>query len=59
MDLTGLIEVCPANASYMLHFDPDLIEPDTLIAKLKDLDREIHLSEYEWDSAHHRLSRSL
>jgi urea carboxylase len=50
MDLSGLIEVCPANASYLLHFDPELIEPDTLIGKLKDLDREIHLSEYEWET---------
>ncbi|WP_435156970.1 5-oxoprolinase subunit B family protein [Haladaptatus sp. DFWS20] len=50
MDLSGLIEVCPANASYLLHFDPDVIEPDTLIAKLKELDREIHLSEYEWET---------
>ncbi|WP_266081025.1 5-oxoprolinase subunit B family protein [Haladaptatus caseinilyticus] len=50
MDLPGLIEVCPANASYLIHFSPEEIEPDTLINELKELDREIHLSEYEWDT---------
>ncbi|WP_227357592.1 5-oxoprolinase subunit B family protein [Haladaptatus salinisoli] len=49
-DLPGLVEVCPANASYLIHFSPEEIEPDTLIAELKELDREIHLSEYEWET---------
>jgi len=36
-DLPGLIEVAPANASYMLHFDPAELHPDDLIDELKSL----------------------
>lgn len=27
-NLPGLIEVCPANASYLIHFSPEEIEPE-------------------------------
>ncbi|AHG02932.1 allophanate hydrolase [Halobacterium sp. DL1] len=49
-DLPGLIEVAPANASYMLHFDPAELHPDDLIDELKSLREEIDLTEYTWEA---------
>ena len=43
--IPGVIEVCPANASYLVHFRPEETHPDTLIRTLKDLEREIQSSE--------------
>src|SRR5258707_9142225 len=31
-------EICPANASYQVKFDPDLIKPDDMLAELKRMD---------------------
>jgi urea carboxylase len=49
-DLPGVIEVCPANASYMIHFDPNELAPTTLVDELKQLERETDLSVYQWDA---------
>lgn len=49
-DLPGIIEVAPANASYMLHFDPGEIEPDELIEELKEIRSAIDLTEYTWEA---------
>ena len=43
--LPGVIEVCPANASYLVHFRPEETHPDALIRTLKDLEREIQSAE--------------
>jgi urea carboxylase len=32
----GVIETCPANASYLVHFRPEVVHPDQLIRELKD-----------------------
>ncbi|MGI9503040.1 MAG: 5-oxoprolinase subunit B family protein [Geminicoccaceae bacterium] len=37
-DIEGLTEICPANASFQIKFDPDVIHPDDLLAELKRLE---------------------
>jgi urea carboxylase len=37
----GLLEICPANASYQVRYDPDVIEPRTLLALLQDLEQRV------------------
>ena len=36
--IRGVTEICPANASYQVKFDPDVIKPDDMLAELKRLD---------------------
>ena len=36
--IKGVTEICPANASYQIKYDPDLISPDDLLAELKSLE---------------------
>lgn len=36
--IDGITEICPANASYQIKFDPDRIAPDDLLAELKKLE---------------------
>jgi allophanate hydrolase subunit 1 len=38
--MKGVTEICPANASFQIKFDPDVIAPDDMLAELKRLDRE-------------------
>lgn len=49
-DFTGITEICPANASYMLQFDPAEVHPDDLIDELQTIEDEIDLSEYRWET---------
>lgn len=49
-DIDGVIENCPANASYMLRIDPEVIHPDDLIAELKEIEAEIDIEDYEWET---------
>ena len=35
----GLTEVCPANASYMVKFDPDVIAPPETLKQLQEIER--------------------
>ncbi len=37
----GVIEICPANASYQVRYDPDVIEPRTLMAHLRDIEEKV------------------
>jgi urea carboxylase len=48
MNLDGIVDICPSNASYMVRVNPDILHPDDLIGELKkieddtkDLDIEI------------------
>ena len=43
--IKGVAEICPANASYQVKFDPDLIKPDDMLAELKRLDTATEKSE--------------
>ncbi|KMO30460.1 carboxyltransferase domain-containing protein, partial [Methylobacterium aquaticum] len=36
--IRGVTEICPANASFQIKFDPDLIAPDDLLKELKSLE---------------------
>src|SRR5271169_3337435 len=36
--INGVTEICPANASYQIRFDPDLISPNDMLAELKRLE---------------------
>lgn len=39
--IDGIWDICPANASYLVRFDPDRIHPDELIAELKQLEQSV------------------
>jgi urea carboxylase len=39
--VAGVTEICPANASYQVRYDPDVIAPETLLALLKEIDVEV------------------
>jgi len=36
--IAGVTEICPANASLQVRFDPDVIKPDDLLAEVKSLE---------------------
>ncbi|MEQ1715242.1 MAG: allophanate hydrolase subunit 1 [Hyphomicrobium sp.] len=36
--IAGVTEICPANASFQIKFDPDIIKPDDLVTELKRLE---------------------
>lgn len=37
----GILDICPANASYMVRVDPEIIHPDQLIKELKELEQTV------------------
>ncbi|GGB25528.1 allophanate hydrolase [Tistrella bauzanensis] len=39
-DIDGVTEVCPANASFQVKFDPDRISPEEMLARLKAFEDE-------------------
>ena len=41
-DLSGIIEVAPANASYLIQFDPNELAPDALVEELGQIRRSWH-----------------
>ena len=43
--IKGVTEICPANASFLVRFDPDMIAPDDLLAELKALEAEADKAE--------------
>jgi len=38
--IKGVTEICPANASFQVRFDPDVISPDEMMAKVKELEHK-------------------
>ena len=36
--IKGVTEICPANASFQIKFDPDVIKPDDMMAELKGME---------------------
>jgi urea carboxylase len=48
--IKGVTEICPANASYQIRFDPDLISPDDMLAELKRLEQAAAKSEHTLSS---------
>jgi len=44
--IDGVVDICPANASLLLRFDPDTVPPDDLEALVRQVEEEVaHLSE--------------
>jgi urea carboxylase len=39
--IQGVTEICPANASYLVRFDPDLIDPQKMLSILREIEAEI------------------
>ncbi|HMK70657.1 MAG TPA: allophanate hydrolase subunit 1 [Xanthobacteraceae bacterium] len=39
--IAGVSEICPANASYLVRFDPDVIHPDAMLRTLKEIETQI------------------
>lgn len=37
----GVVEICPANASYQVRYNPDVIEPRTLMAHLREIEEKV------------------
>ena len=43
----GVTEICPANASYLVRFDPDIIAPDAMMALLRDIENSVGSAGFE------------
>ncbi|MEH6475439.1 MAG: carboxyltransferase domain-containing protein [Sneathiella sp.] len=43
--IKGVTEICPANASFQIKFNPDVIHPDDLLAELKRIEQNADLSD--------------
>lgn len=50
--IEGVTEICPANASFQVRFDPDVIAPDQMMARLQQL-------EHKADAAEKRLTTRI
>lgn len=48
--IAGITEICPANASFQIKFDPDLITPDELMAKLERFEAAAETSDKRIDT---------
>lgn len=44
-NIEGVTEICPANASFQVRFDPDVISPDDIMAKVKELEGKAETAE--------------
>ncbi len=45
--VAGVSEVCPANASYLVRFDPDVIHPDAMLRTLQEIEAQISEADLE------------
>ncbi|MBD1548481.1 5-oxoprolinase subunit B family protein [Roseibium aggregatum] len=43
--IEGVTEICPANASFQIKYDPDVIAPEDLLARLKSLESAAETAE--------------
>jgi len=39
--MAGIIEICPANASYQIRFDPDIIAPEKMLSTMQELAAQV------------------
>lgn len=51
-NIEGVTEICPANASFQVRFDPEVIHPDDIMARIKEL-------EHKAEDADKRLSTRI
>lgn len=47
LKIEGITEICPANASYMISFNPDILNYKEALKILKDLEKEVQVSNAE------------
>ena len=45
--IPGISEICPANASYQVRFDPDVIAPDEVLRTLKEIEESVGSADLE------------
>lgn len=50
--IPGVTEICPANASFQVRYDPDVTPPEEMLARIKDL-------EHEADNAEKRMTTRI
>jgi allophanate hydrolase subunit 1 len=50
--IPGVTEICPANASFQVRYDPDVTPPEEMLARIKDL-------EHEADNAEKRMKTRI
>jgi urea carboxylase len=43
--IAGVTEICPANASFQIRFDPDIIKPDDILREVQTIERAADQSE--------------
>jgi urea carboxylase len=43
----GVEEICPANASYLIRFDPDVIRPEAMLATLQEIEAAVGSADLE------------
>ena len=48
--IAGVTEICPANASFQIKFDPDVIRPDRLLGMVKEMEAETGMAESKLDT---------
>ncbi|MEM1363548.1 MAG: allophanate hydrolase subunit 1 [Pseudomonadota bacterium] len=48
--IEGVTEICPANASFQIKFDPDVIHPDKLLGMLKEMEADAEKAESKLDT---------
>lgn len=47
LEIAGVTEICPANASYLVRFDPDVIAPERLLETLQAIEASVGDSDME------------
>ncbi len=48
--IAGVTEICPANASFQIKFDPDLIHPERLLGTIKEMEAGTGMAESKLDT---------
>ncbi|MDQ6435477.1 allophanate hydrolase subunit 1 [Mesorhizobium sp. LHD-90] len=43
--IKGVTEICPANASFQIKFDPDIVKPDDILREVKAIEEQAERSE--------------
>lgn len=49
-EIPGVTEICPANASFEVRFDPDVIAPDEIMVRIKELEHKAEVSDKRLDT---------
>jgi urea carboxylase len=48
--IPGVTEICPANASFQIKYNPDVIQPDDMLARLKEIEQKAEHAEHRIDT---------